>query len=106
MPVIEVQSQGKPKSAFGPREEQIQVWVAAAPSSFADALAEFTGGLEQYSATADLGTRHARLALNHGLAVHRASLQWAEHTTSVDRWLQEAVRSPTTDGPLRRWSRV
>ena len=48
--------------------------------SFADALAEFTGGLEQYTATADLGTRHARLALNHGLAVHRASLQWAEHT--------------------------
>ena len=48
--------------------------------SFADALAEFTGGLEQYTATADLGTRYARLALGHGLAVHRASLQWAEHT--------------------------
>jgi PadR family transcriptional regulator AphA len=47
--------------------------------SFADALAEFTGGLEQYTAT-DLGTRHARLALRHGLAVHRASLQWAEQT--------------------------
>jgi DNA-binding PadR family transcriptional regulator len=48
--------------------------------SFADALAEFTGGLEQYTATADLGSRYARLALGHGLAVHRASLQWAEHT--------------------------
>ncbi len=47
--------------------------------SFADALAEFTGGLEQYTAT-DLGTRHARLALRHGLAVHRASLEWAEQT--------------------------
>jgi DNA-binding PadR family transcriptional regulator len=48
--------------------------------SFADALAEFTGGLEQYTATADLGTSYARLALGHGLAVHRASLQWAEQT--------------------------
>ena len=54
--------------------------VVAFLRSFADALAEFTGGLEQYSATADLGTRYARLALGHGLAVHRASLQWAEHT--------------------------
>ena len=54
--------------------------VVAFLRSFADALAEFTGGLEQYTATADLGTRHARLALGHGLAVHRASLQWAEHT--------------------------
>jgi DNA-binding PadR family transcriptional regulator len=48
--------------------------------SFADALAEFTGGLEQYTATADLGSRYGRLALGHGLAVHRASLQWAEQT--------------------------
>ncbi len=47
--------------------------------SFADALAEFTGGLEQYTAT-DLGTSYARLALRHGLAVHRASLEWAEQT--------------------------
>jgi PadR family transcriptional regulator AphA len=48
--------------------------------SFADALAEFTGDLEQYTATADLGTGYARLALGHGLAVHRASFQWAEQT--------------------------
>ena len=48
--------------------------------SFADALAEFTGGLEQYTATADLGSRYGRLALGHGLAVHQASLQWAEES--------------------------
>ncbi len=56
--------------------------VVAFLRSFADALAEFTTGLEQYSATADLGTRYARLALGHGLAVHQASLEWAEHTIS------------------------
>ena len=54
--------------------------VVAFLRSLADALAEFTDGLEQYSETADLGTRYARLALGHGLAVHRASLEWAEHT--------------------------
>ena len=48
--------------------------------SFADALAEFAGGLEQYTATADLGSRYGRLALGHGLAVHQASLQWAEES--------------------------
>ena len=48
--------------------------------SFADALAEFTGGLEHYTAIADLGTGYARLALGHGLAVHQASLQWAEES--------------------------
>lgn len=54
--------------------------VVAFLRSFADALAEFTSGLEHYMADADPGTRHARLALDHGLAVHLASLQWAEHT--------------------------
>jgi PadR family transcriptional regulator, regulatory protein AphA len=45
-----------------------------------DALAAFTAGLEHFTATADLNDRHPRLALDHGLAVHRASLQWAQHT--------------------------
>ena len=43
-------------------------------------LAAFTAELEQYAAATDLGDRHPRLALDHGLAVHRASLQWAQHT--------------------------
>ena len=43
-------------------------------------LAAFTAELEQYAAVTDLGDRHPRLALDHGLAVHRASLQWAQHT--------------------------
>ena len=44
----------------------------------AAALTAFTAGLERYAATADLGDRQPSLALDHGLAVHRASLQWAE----------------------------
>ena len=47
------------------------------------ALTAFTAGLEQYVATADLGDRHPGLALDHGLAVHRASLQWAERTIAT-----------------------
>jgi DNA-binding PadR family transcriptional regulator len=45
--------------------------------SLADALAVFVAGLEQYAAAADPGNRHPLLALDHGLAVHRASLRWA-----------------------------
>ncbi|MGD0927501.1 MAG: PadR family transcriptional regulator [Streptosporangiaceae bacterium] len=48
-----------------------------------DALAAFTAGLEHYAAAADLSDRHPRLALDHGLAVHRASLQWARHTIAA-----------------------
>jgi len=47
--------------------------------NLANALAQFTAQLEQYAAAADLGGRHPRLALDHGLAVYRASLRWAEH---------------------------
>jgi hypothetical protein len=48
-----------------------------------DALAAFTADLEHYPAAADLSDRHPRLALDHGLAVHRASLQWAEHIVAA-----------------------
>ena len=49
----------------------------------ADALAAFTADLDRYTAVADLNARHPRLALEHGLAVHRASLRWAEHTIAA-----------------------
>ncbi len=51
--------------------------------NLADALAALTAQLEQYAAAADLTNRHPRLALDHGLAVHRASLRWAEHTIAA-----------------------
>ena len=49
----------------------------------ADALAALTAQLEHYAAAADPGGRHPRLALDHGLAVHRASLDWAERTIAA-----------------------
>lgn len=49
----------------------------------ADALSTFTAQLERQTAAADLGDRHPRLALDHGLAVHQASLRWAEHTIAA-----------------------
>ena len=54
-----------------PREEVLRFL-----RDLADALAMFTAGLEQARAAADLGDRHPRLALDHGLAVYRASLCW------------------------------
>jgi hypothetical protein len=52
--------------------------------NLADALAALTAQLEQYAAgAADPTNRHPRLALDHGLEVHRASLRWAEHTIAA-----------------------
>jgi DNA-binding PadR family transcriptional regulator len=51
-----------------------------------DALAAFTAGLERYAgATAQLDDRHPGLALDHGLAVHRASLRWTRHAIAALR---------------------
>jgi len=55
--------------------------VLAFLRSLADALAAFTAQLERYAAASDGNDqRHPRLALDHGLAVHRASLRWARKT--------------------------
>lgn len=62
-----------------------------------DALAAFTAGLERYmAATGQLEDRHPGLALDHGLAVHRASLQWTRHAIAA---LREAP-SAAEDGQL------
>lgn len=52
---------------------------------FKDTLAAFTAGLERYAAASQQDTGHPRLALEHGLAVHRASLQWADHAIGTLR---------------------
>jgi PadR family transcriptional regulator, regulatory protein AphA len=78
--------------AFSPEE------VVAFLLSLADALTEFIAGLELYAASADPGTRHPRLALEHGLSVHRASLEWAERTIAVLSAQPAAV--PNDDGEL------
>lgn len=51
--------------------------------NLADALAAFTADLERHTADIDLNARHPGLALDHGLAVHRASLRWAEQTIAA-----------------------
>ncbi|HEY2579807.1 MAG TPA: PadR family transcriptional regulator [Streptosporangiaceae bacterium] len=51
--------------------------------SLADALAALTAQLEHHAASPGSGGRHPRLALDHGLAVHRASLHWAEQTIAA-----------------------
>jgi DNA-binding PadR family transcriptional regulator len=50
-----------------------------------DTLAAFTAGLERYAAASQHDTGHPRLAMEHGLAVHRASLQWADHAIEALR---------------------
>ena len=49
----------------------------------ADALAALTTQLERYAEVPDVTARHPRLALEHGLAVHRASLRWTERTITA-----------------------
>jgi Virulence activator alpha C-term len=48
----------------------------------ADALSALVTQLEQYT-IAEHTDRHPRLALDHGLAAHRASLRWAKHTIAA-----------------------
>jgi DNA-binding PadR family transcriptional regulator len=48
-----------------------------------DALAALTAGLERYTATARFTELHPGFALDHGLAVHRTSLDWAERTMAA-----------------------
>jgi len=55
--------------------------------SLADALEALVGDLERFSAAVTAGTAtgagdavHSALALEHGIAVHRASLAWARRT--------------------------
>jgi len=52
--------------------------VLAFLAELAAALDSFVSGMEKYVASgAQSSRRHAELALEHGLATHRASLEWA-----------------------------
>jgi DNA-binding PadR family transcriptional regulator len=67
--------------------------------SLAGALAALTTQLEQYSGVTGLTDRHPRLAIDHGLAVHRASLRWAEHTIEALR--QDRAGAASAGRPAR-----
>lgn len=46
------------------------------------ALDAFITAMEAFAQGAPLGARHPALALEHGLAVHRASLRWVDHASA------------------------
>jgi fermentation-respiration switch protein FrsA (DUF1100 family) len=58
--------------------------VVAFLADLASALASFVTGMERYLASgAQASQRHAELALEHGIAVHRASLEWARSAAAA-----------------------
>jgi DNA-binding PadR family transcriptional regulator len=79
-----------------------------------DSLAELTTELERYAAAYHPSQLHPRLALDHGLAVHRTSLRWAERTIAAvaAQSLRAGAKSPVgaarggaSRGSFRRMSR-
>jgi hypothetical protein len=78
-PATVVQDLGLHLMRFAMMENQLErEEVIAFLSSLADALEGFVTGMEQYVASgAQSARRHAVLALEHGIAMHRASLYWA-----------------------------
>lgn len=70
--------------------------------NLADALAALITQLEQYTAATGLTDRHPRLALDHGLAVHRASLRWAERTIAALSAAPTPSPAMATDAPVAR----
>jgi DNA-binding PadR family transcriptional regulator len=58
--------------------------VLAFLQDLADALESFVNGMERYVASGvQSGRPHAELAIEHGIAVHRASLDWARSALST-----------------------
>jgi hypothetical protein len=70
---------------FALMEEQLdREAVLAFLNDLASALGSFVSGMEQYLASgAQSSRRHAELALEHGIAVHRASLEWARSAAAA-----------------------
>ncbi len=76
--------------------------VLAFLRGLADALAAFTAELERSTAAAaGGGDRHPRLALEHGVAVHLASLRWAEHAIAALSASDENPE-PSDENPVSR----
>lgn len=59
--------------------------VLAFLTELANALDEFVTSMERYVASESHPGRHPRLALEHGIAVHRASLEWARSAMNALR---------------------
>jgi PadR family transcriptional regulator, regulatory protein AphA len=78
-PATVVSDLGMHLMRFAMMENQLEPEeVLAFLKSLADALDSFVSGVERYLASgAQASRRHAELALQHGIAMHRASLEWA-----------------------------
>ena len=66
--------------------------------TLAGALEHFIAALEAYHLSAPLPGRHPRLALEHGIEVHRASLRWTQETMAILADPTAHVATPAT-GP-------
>jgi PadR family transcriptional regulator, regulatory protein AphA len=78
-PATVVSDLGMHLMRFAMMEGQLETEeVLAFLKGLADALDGFVSGVERYLASgAQASRRHAQLALQHGIAMHRASLEWA-----------------------------
>ncbi len=93
-PATVVQDLGLHLMRFAMMENELErEEVLAFLNGLADALDGFVSGVEQYVASgAQSARRHAELALEHGIAVHRASLEWT-------RSAMAALTEPSEAGP-------
>lgn len=57
--------------------------VRAFLRDLADALEAFVADMERFVEQADLPGRHGRLALQHGIEIHRASLLWTRGALEI-----------------------
>lgn len=88
---------------FGMMEDRLErKEVLAFLKGLADALEGFISGMERYVATsAPPDRRYGLLALEHGIVVHRASLEWARSALAS---LQRPDRAPDQDDDHRATS--
>ncbi len=84
-PATVVQDLGLHLMRFAMMENELEPEeVLAFLKGLADALDGFVSGVEQYVASGAQSTRrHAELALEHGIAVHRASLEWTRSAVAA-----------------------
>jgi DNA-binding PadR family transcriptional regulator len=70
---------------FSLMEDQLpRAAVLAFLNDLTDALDAFVSGMERYLASGSMPPRqHAVLAVQHGIAMHRASLEWARSATAA-----------------------
>jgi hypothetical protein len=62
-------------------------------TDLAVALEGFIDGMEHYVSSTAISGRHARLALEHGIAVHRASLAWVRSAIATLKKTNQSFRS-------------